>query len=86
MSQIENWNAHWNSHYRYDQSYGSCLTDAKYIMKFPDGSIAAMETKYVYFTKSNDKGQNIVGISYLGQDKTFERKEIDIHKYIIGWR
>ena len=89
QNSIENWQKHWNENYRYKRlrsSFGSVLTERKYIMKLPDGRIAAMETKYIFFTKSDDRGENIVGLSYLGQDKIFERKEIDIHKYIIGWK
>ena len=89
QNSIENWQTHWNNHYRYKNErsqFGSVLTGRKYLMKLPDGRIAAMETRYIFFTKSDDRGENIVGLSYLGQEKTFERKEIDIHKFIIGWK
>ena len=86
MSQIENWYKHWNNHYRYDQSYGSCLTDAKYLVKNAEGKISLLETVYVFYDKSGDTGKNIVGCRFVGGKDEFEYTEEEIHKRIIGWK
>ncbi len=82
------WAKHWENHCRHNQSYGSCLTDAKYLVEGKDGSISAMETVRVDYAKpiGKDTGNNTVWIRYVGAKKEFSINEAELHKHIIGWK
>jgi len=83
---MASWHEHWNQHYRFGQSYGSCLTDAKYIVQNAEGKKSALETVCVFFSKDGDAANNRVICRYVGGKDEFELREKDIHKHIIGWK